>query len=268
MTAEIDQYLRDEEEFLQMHWDGAGKEQALEEIRFWTSELDELVATEVYPTFNDIAKRFERKIVEELKRSWSHYVSRFVVEVDDSHIIKTPQSIIEKLIRDWRDTGKPEAPILNRENYKTKLPDSVRLRYVVNFLQDGKELNDFILSEMKRKTSELYRLFELTSKKCNVDERLNIRRKGERSWKLSFVHKQTRYLLEIQICTQLQVAWDKKDHFMIYERKRKGMNPITDIILMKHVSDQLYVVDRQLDELREEILKSLQANETGGDENA
>lgn len=45
---------------------------------------------------------------------------------------------------------------------------------------------------------------------------------GERSWKHELRHKDSKVRVELQICTQLQEAWDKKEHFLVYERKRAG----------------------------------------------
>jgi ppGpp synthetase/RelA/SpoT-type nucleotidyltranferase len=88
-------------------------------------------------------------------------------------------------------------------------------------------------------------------------------KKGERCHKGVFypqaLHHQ--YLrVEVQIQTQLQEAWDKKDHFLVYEPRRRGEDVSLDhrceIFAM---SELLYVADLTFDRLREEILASRQA---------
>jgi ppGpp synthetase/RelA/SpoT-type nucleotidyltranferase len=258
MAGDIDEYIKDEEEFLRRHWDGADRQTVLSELSLWIDWELKPVSTEIISIFNEIGKDFHDRTVEDLRSHWRGYEDRFVVELDTSNVIKTPERILEKFVRSWREENKSEAPNLNRLNYKTTLSDAVRLRYEVNFLEDGEKLFQLILHQAKYPASKLYQKLELQNNKCNVHESLNTRIKGERSWKLFFVHRGTDYKIELQICTQLQVSWDKKDHFLIYERDREGLTVQPgDIILMKHVSDQLYVVDRQLDEFRRKIQDEL-----------
>jgi ppGpp synthetase/RelA/SpoT-type nucleotidyltranferase len=65
-----------------------------------------------------------------------------------------------------------------------------------------------------------------------------------------------RFLFEIQIMTQLQHAWDKKDHHLIYEHVRAGRGDRIPVHLKNRVtamSELLYVADTIFDELLEEI---------------
>ena len=258
---EIDEYTQHEKEFLQKHWNGCEKQDVLQEINSWIDwGLKLVVSNDLNSLFEEIKERFNGETVRELRDNWSGFDERFVVTLDTTHATKSPGKILEKLVREWLNSNKPETPALNRYNFKTELTDCIRFRYEVNFLEDAEKLYQFVLEEAKDPSAELCKELALREDKCtcNVHDRLSERVKGERSWKFQFVHRKTRYQVELQICTQLQVAWDKKDHFLIYERRRRGMNvPEGDHILMKHVSDQLYVVDRQLDELRKKIEKEL-----------
>jgi len=255
MNGKDNQYNTDEKKFLEKHWEGLSRTHAVEEINDWIKWDLNPVSTKLIEIFSDIKIRFHEVAVKALKKSWSRFEDRFVVNLDTSHQTKSPESILEKMVREWTAKGKPSTPLLNRINYKTNLSDAIRFRFEVNFLEDGRKLNLFLLQEARKTSSRLSQDLILKNKKCNVDTPLTKRTKGERSWKLQFFHKESNYQIELQICTQLQVAWDKKDHFLIYERARKGSEvPEGDTILMKHVSDQLYVVDRQLDEFRRKVL--------------
>lgn len=258
MAAEIDDYNQDEEEFLRQHWEGASRQSVLDEFALWIHWELMPYSTEILKAFNEIKDKFHQQTVTALQRCWQGYEDRFVVELDKDHLTKTPERILEKFVREWCDAGKTENPELNRSNYRTEFPDALRLRYVVNFLTDGENLCQFLEQEAKNQHSLLCQKFALENHKCNVHDRLDERKKGERSWKFNFTHRATGARLEVQICTQLQVAWDKKDHFLIYELDRGGYKVEPgDQILINHVSDQLYVVDRQLDALRGKIQQQL-----------
>ena len=258
MAGQIDNYAEDEKEFLRTHWGGWKRLPAIDEINTWITWELTPVATEVIAFFAGIRKKLHEETIRALRNSWSGFQDRFVVGLDISHSTKSAEEILGKMVRNWLSEDRPDNPSLNRSNYKTSLEDAIRLRYEVNFLEDGNRLCQMISLDSRNRVTNLYRMLELKDEKCNVHDPLPERKKGERSWKFLFVHRATKYRVELQICTQLQVAWDKKDHFLIYERTRKGIEvPRGDVILMKHVSDQLYVVDRQLDELREKIQSEL-----------
>jgi ppGpp synthetase/RelA/SpoT-type nucleotidyltranferase len=264
MARQIDDYAEDEKEFLRTRWNGCERLQAIDEINIWRNWELKPVATEVIALFLAIGKTLHDETIDALRNSWSGFQDRFVVSLDTSNSTKSAEKILEKMVRDWLNGNRPDNPSLNRHNYKTSLKDAIRLRYEVNFLEDGNRLCQMISRDSKNPATNLYLMLELKEKKCNVNDPLPERKDGDRSWKFQFLHKATKYCVELQICTQLQVAWDKKDHFLIYERSRKGLKvPGGDVILMKHVSDQLYVVDRQLDELRDKIQSELGDLEEG-----
>jgi ppGpp synthetase/RelA/SpoT-type nucleotidyltranferase len=257
-------YQADEKEFIAKFWPGVSKEKVIRELEEWLNWEIKPLSAEITRILSKLARNFESKIIENLQTSWPDYEKRYVVSLDDSNSTKSPSRVLEKMIRTWIKDGRPDQPNINPANYRTELPDALRFRYEVNFLEDGEKLHEFIQSELNNPDSKIGKIFKLDdgSIKCSVHDPLNQRNGGERSWKYRLIHKSNQVKTELQICTQLQVAWDKKDHFLIFERKRRGLKIQSgDDIQMKHISDQLYVVDRQLDELQRSILARLR--ETG-----
>jgi ppGpp synthetase/RelA/SpoT-type nucleotidyltranferase len=246
------EYQEAEQQFLKKFWFGKSRDDVLGEISQWIKWDLPGVSVHAMRCLRDVAKRFSERMNQRLRKAWSGYEDRFVAELDSSHDRKTPGRVLDKMVRAWMANGCSEEPPLRPDNYRTELPDALRYRYVVNFIEDGERLFKMLCKEAKSKNKELAEIFKLEtgSRKCSVHDRLNKRKRGERSWKLRLVHKGTGINAEVQVCTLLQVSWDKKDHFLIYERERRGVEVAPgDKIVMKHVSDQLYVVDRQLDEL-------------------
>jgi ppGpp synthetase/RelA/SpoT-type nucleotidyltranferase len=253
-------YQAAENNFIAMFWPGVSKEEIIRELEEWLGWEIELLSVEITQILSELAQNFESKIIENLQTTWPDYEKRFVVSLDASNSTKSPSRVFEKMVRAWVENGRPDQPDINPGNYRTELPDALRFRYVVNFLEDGEKLHKFIHRELSNPDSNIGKVFDLDdgSIKCSVHDSLNQRNGGERSWKCRLIHKSSQVKTELQICTQLQVAWDKKDHFLIFERKRRGLKIQSgDDIQMKHISDQLYVVDRQLDELQRSILERL-----------
>ena len=70
---------------------------------------------------------------------------------------------------------------------------------------------------------------------------------------------------EVQVTTILHWGWDKKDHSLVYEPQRLGLQlSAADLISIAAASDTLFLVDEYFDSLRERMLT--QASDKGGDE--
>ena len=144
--------------------------------------------------------------------------------------------------------------------------DIGRFRIVVSFLSDLSELKSKIChafggagAALSPGQQRLRDDFILTGGrfKDTVNLAPTERKKGERSLKASFSvqHGDLKALVvELQIVTQLQEAWDKKDHFLIYEPRRQGRPPSAnherEIFAM---SELLYVADLTFERLRQAI---------------
>ncbi len=253
---------QDEFRFLDRFWEGASRETVIRELHRWGQVELLPIVQETIQILKVLKDDFHKKKIRELRRRWPKYEDRFVVDLDDTHQLKAAQGLLEKMVREWVDTGRTSAP-LRPDNYRTEMPDAIRLRFIVNFLSDGQSLFRLLCRRLSRAGTDLNRAFDVDpgTKKCSVHTQLNKRSKGERSWKIRLIHRATRVKIELQVCTQFQVAWDKKEHFMIYEPKRIGVEPSEGhLILMRHLSDQLYVVDRELDEVHRSVLDHLEAH--------
>jgi ppGpp synthetase/RelA/SpoT-type nucleotidyltranferase len=186
-----------------------------------------------------------------LKKQY-HY--RFFCRIDDTHTLKSPESIVDKLCRAYEEYNKEE-PLrpgqVSVENFATTMTDLARFRIVCNFISDVKLVSATIEDHDKIKT-----LFEIR-KKITIDQRPKERKSGERSIKFIMEYKKSPGLfIEIQIMTQLAEAWDKKDHYLIYEKKRREPNKddenFPDFLDAKMfaMSELLYVADNYFDDLR------------------
>lgn len=184
----------------------------------------------------------------------SRYRHRFFCRIDDSNQTKSPVGIIEKILRSQKKEAKPNRPpstCYTIDNFEALMTDLVRFRIVCNFLSDVKTVAYEINA-----SGELKDRFYL-KREDSLDVRPSKRKSGERSVKFILEYKKRRGLfLEIQIMTQLEEAWDKKDHFLIYEKRR--MDPGKDDAhfpdyldaKMFAMSELLYVADNYFDDLR------------------
>lgn len=132
------------------------------------------------------------------------------------------------------------------------MTDLARFRVVCNFLSDVHTVKDLISNN-----TQLNTYFNFVEQKNTID--LHKRVSGERSIKLILEHKSHPGLfIEIQIMTQLQEAWDKKDHYLVYERKRSSPKTTEELFRnyldskMAAMAELLYVADDYFEQLRQE----------------
>lgn len=198
--------------------------------------------------------------------------SRFLYRIDDRHVLKTPESILEKMARRWEDPS--HAPPIGFNNLD-ELNDLGRFRIVTNFLSDVawicRHLEEpFDTRQRTRLSPQQQTLRQEFSLQANRFEDLikvppRKRTSGERCRKGHFSPKAPEHharRVEVQILTVLQEAWDKKDHFLIYERRRAGY-PVDEEHeqLSFSLSEQLYLTDRHFDQLKQ---ASTQQEKRGG----
>jgi ppGpp synthetase/RelA/SpoT-type nucleotidyltranferase len=193
---------------------------------------------------------------------------RLLARIDPSSLAKSPASILEKMVRDWDPDG-PGAPGLTFENFQQEMKDLGRFRIVANFLGDA-EVIAMALSQpygsplipLSPAQTTLKGEFALEQNRFEDSVILDpaSRKKGERCHKGVFYPRpahQRHLRVEVQIQTQLQEAWDKKDHFLVYEPRRQGED-----VSLEHrceifaMSELLYVADLTFDRLRRDILAS------------
>jgi len=198
--------------------------------------------------------------------------NRLFYRSDLSHLVKSPASILDKMVRDW--TPGPTGPRFSFANFLDEMEDLARFRLVLNFLSDvegvGARIEEPFQCEPQargRLTSAQRALFEDFGLKENCLRDLihlppKDRRSGERCRKGVFYPRNgPRISVEVQIQSMLEEAWDKKDHFLIYERRRRGEPVGTDHNIVMHaMSELLYVADLTFDRL----LKGIRQQRGGG----
>jgi ppGpp synthetase/RelA/SpoT-type nucleotidyltranferase len=202
---------------------------------------------------------------EGFKKSCRHGEGRFVARMETENQLKQPESILEKMARAWKEKGgEKEPPIKFHQLFE--VDDLARLRIVVNFVGDMENLRlyleepyrsgvsiDGLSDEQKRLMDD----FDLKSS-CFEDRLLvdpKDRKKGERCYKGIFCSKQNKEIkIEIQIVTMLQEAWDKKDHFLLYEPMRQGRYVEKHQKIKSYaLSESLYLLDTAFDQMFNEV---------------
>ncbi|MGO9271081.1 MAG: hypothetical protein ACLQOO_12630 [Terriglobia bacterium] len=192
--------------------------------------------------------------------------SRFFYRSDLTHLMKSPESILDKIVRSW-EQDKDKAPKVPFNSFLARMDDLARFRIVLNFLSDVemvcRRLEDPYQASaagrslLTSKQQALYNDFALRD--CCLEDLIMLgperRSSGERCRKGLFsLRKDDRVRVEVQIQTMLQEAWDKKDHFLVYERKRRGdAVDESHIIEIYAMSELLYVADLTFDRLLEII---------------
>jgi len=136
-------------------------------------------------------------------------------------------------------------------NFAEKMTDLARFRIICNFLHDVELVENEI--ELSQELSEVFKI----QKESSINLRPRLRKSGERSVKFTLEHRARQGLfLEIQVMTQLEEAWDKKDHFLVYEKRRvspeKDEENFPDFMDSKMfaMSELLFIADQYFELLR------------------
>jgi len=185
------------------------------------------------------------------------HANRFFCRIDDTHTCKTPASIVEKIRRSQEGAEKKkekgETPeIYDLDNFLSTMTDVARFRIVCNFVSDVERVTKVI-----EESEELKTYLKVGKPKNSIN--LHRRISGERSVKFILEHKARPGLfIEIQIMTQLQEAWDKKDHYLVYEKRRGSPKTEEELFCnyldskMSAMAELLYVADNYFEQLRKE----------------
>jgi ppGpp synthetase/RelA/SpoT-type nucleotidyltranferase len=190
---------------------------------------------------------------------------REVAIISPEHRDKTPESVVEKILR---SNGE-----LTKENFAAEMDDLVRFRILCNYLSDVQRTVKRI-----RESKAILKEFEIISSEDRIwgvripsddlkieDERRRKRLTGVRGHYLVFRARESPEVkIEVQVTTLLENAWDRKDHHLVYEPERRGVK-INQIfrLRVKSISDMLYVADEYFDVLRQELEKT-KGGEGGG----
>ncbi|WP_224366325.1 RelA/SpoT domain-containing protein [Hyalangium versicolor] len=208
--------------------------------------------------------RVEPILTQLQQRLSANQPDRLFFRIDESHITKSPESILEKMAREWR-REQTLAPPVSFHNLD-QLKDLGRFRIVANFLDDVEVITRCIeepydATKRTRITPGQFQLREEFGLASNRFEDMiamapEHRSTGERCRKGWFSPRQADlrgYRVEVQIVTLLQEAWDKKEHFLVYERVRRGEHvPLEHRIIFADLSAQLAQADRDFNRLKRE----------------
>lgn len=185
---------------------------------------------------------------------------RFFHRIDDQHLVKSPDSILDKMLRD-REGDTSGQPRNSFNNFRDQMDDLGRFRIVTNFLSDAEAIERALkgayasaarnLSDAQKALRDEFllkdncfedRIWMAPSKRC----------KGERCYRGCFWPAGKSSLkVEVQIMTALAEAWDKKDHFLVYEPRRQAQPvPLRDEIEMYAYSELLYLADLFFDQFK------------------
>ena len=212
---------------------------------------------------------FQKKVEEWQKDYMKKRRQRFVAETiapPQDKLIKGPERIAQKIIDSWiehdeweKRGARGKAPQKHDpKGFLTTMPDVVRFRIVCNYLSDV-EYIDKRLKGFVNQSDDI----EIKLRRNHIETPFPTRRASHRAvqYVLEYCKSKPSILFEVQIMTQLQHAWDKKDHHLIYEYVRIKQDEKIPVHLknrMAAMSEMLYVADTVFDSLRGEITKIME----------
>lgn len=205
--------------------------------------------------YTDILIKLIRTVEEELD-SYKEEVPfgkiRFVAEISGKEHFGTPKDPRFKSIESIAE--KIEREEYNISDFENVMPDIFRFRIACNYLSDVRKLVKKIRNS--KKISDTFTIDPDEDKIVDMRVKEPTKVKGVRCHVFGFKVKDTSDCpkLELQIMTMLQEAWDKKDHYLIYEPERKGIKVSSEGKLkMQAMSELLYVADEFFDSIRKEL---------------
>ena len=225
---------------------------------------------------NNIFDKFARKVAEWVNDYLEDKKERFVAKLEqtsEDRLTKGHERVVEKILESWEKHSEWKG-LSNKEKKNKKEPqkhdpidfietitDLIRFRIVCNYLSD--------IYYIQAKIEDLCEK-DGTINKETVDDHIETpfpdRKVGHRA--LQYVFKYAdgseTVLFEVQVMTQLQHAWDKKDHHLIYEYVRIGRGheiPLNFKNRMAAMSELLYVADTAFESLNKKISNIMEKKE-------
>lgn len=223
----------------------------------------EFIAPQIFKIFKEKVIQWERDFLRNKRR---RFVAK-VISPPNEKLVKSPERIVDKILESWEcyskwekqskgKTGREETPKKHDpRDFLQTVADIVRFRIVCNYLSDvnhfGKKIEEFV---KKSREIKLERMDDY------IETPFPERRAGHRALQYIFKYFTDKrpILFEVQVMTQLQHAWDKKDHHLIYEYRRIRQDKNIPLYLrnrMAAMSEVLYVADNVFNSLRDEITR-------------
>jgi len=217
----------------------------------------EFVALRLFYLFRDQVDQWQRDILQGNPR-------RFVAEAitpPGNSLLKSSERIAEKIFDSWHRHDqwniqprekRPEDPPTRHDprRFLDTMTDVVRFRILCNYLGDIYQIKSRIEHWEKQGGP-----FQIKGCDDHIATPYDRRRAGHRAVQFAcrYTGDDIPCCFEVQVMTQLQHAWDKKDHHLIYERVRSGQGHRIPVHLknrMAAMSEMLYVADTAFDELK------------------
>jgi ppGpp synthetase/RelA/SpoT-type nucleotidyltranferase len=243
------------------HWRSGrpkSREERFAEVRDWLDEQTrpyEAVGLALIAQLGPLLTEIQQSLPVQERR-------RFLYRMDADNLRKSPESILEKMAREWHEAGSPAPP--KSFNNLADLKDLGRFRIVASFLSDVELLSTRLeatydasrgesLSPAQRHLAQGFRLIDNRFEDL-IHSRPPKRKSGERCRKGLFAPQEpglSHYRIEVQIVTAFQEGWDKKDHHLIYERVRTGQTLDERHRQMSFaLSEQLFLADCLFDDIK------------------
>ncbi|MCK4576669.1 hypothetical protein KAU34_09700, partial [candidate division WOR-3 bacterium] len=175
---------------------------------------------------------------------------RFVAKISGKELFETPKDPRFKSIESIAQ--KIERRKYNISDFEKGMSDIFRFRITCNYLSDVRKLVKKIRNS--KKISDTFTIDSDEDKIVDMRVKEPNKVKGVRCHVFGFKVKNTSDCptIELQIMTMLQEAWDKKDHYLIYEPERKGIKVSHEGKLkMQAMSELLYVADEFFDSIQD-----------------
>jgi len=227
----------------------------------------EFIAPRIFNLFKGKVTEWEKDFIKYKKERFVAE-AKIPIESKPGSIIKGSSRIAQKIFDSWdeydqwnaqpRDVRGKEPKKHDPRNFLNTMADVIRFRVICNYLSDV----DYIDGEIAGFAKKTNRL-EIISKENHIETPFPKRRAGHRAFQYTMKYYDTEFpvLFELQVMTQLQHAWDKKDHHLIYEYVRIKKDKKIPVYLknrMAAMSELLYVADEAFDSLRKEITKIME----------
>lgn len=227
----------------------------------------EFAAPRIFNLFKDKVTEWEKDFLKDKKERFVAE-AKIPIESKPTSIIKGAARIAQKIIDSWdeydqwniqpRDIRGKNPKKHYPRNFLNTMADVVRFRIICNYLSDVEYIDKKIEGFAKK-----FNKLEIIGRENHIETPLPKRRAGHRAFQYTMKYYDTEppVLFELQVMTQLQHAWDKKDHHLIYEYVRIKKDKKIPVYLknrMAAMSELLYVADEAFDSLREEIAKIME----------
>lgn len=191
--------------------------------------IKEFQVIESWYTFEHLKKIHDdyAKKVDEYENLWTYTVQNFLRYPDTFHSIKyrvkSPESLVEKIVKKWEDKRTKRIDI---DNYENVIDDLVWIRVLLLDRNGRGTIHEFIRSKWSKKEYIAY-IREWDNLSDYSWKFLKSEISNKRKWYTSFHYivyskpSKKRYNIEIQVRSLLEEVWWETDHLVRYKKEHK-----------------------------------------------